>query len=122
MQSNMKKSGLVLAIAWTLWIRTQSPTSDTWNAAPGLPSPQRCAASIKEKLDVWRQFKDAVFGENTVTFTTNNTTMSYLCLPEAEDPRKPAAKPNKPHKQHCSALRLGRSSVTLFQNRHSRSH
>lgn len=92
----MKKTRLVLVIAWTLWIRTTTPTSDTWNAAPGLPSSQRCAASMKEKLDVWRQFKDATFGENTVTFSGNNTTMSYYCLPETEDPRKP--KPAKPQK------------------------
>ena len=92
----MKKSGLIFAIAWTMWIRTQSPTSDNWNAAPGFATQQRCAASIKEKLDTWRQFKDAVFGENSVTFTGNNTTMSYLCLSEAEDPRK--AKPAKPQK------------------------
>jgi hypothetical protein len=94
----MKKSGLIFAIAWTMWIRTQSPTSDSWNAAPGFATQQRCAASIKEKLDTWRQFKDAVFGDNSVTFTGNNTTMSYLCLSEAEDPRKPAAKPAKPQK------------------------
>jgi hypothetical protein len=93
----MKKTGLVFALAWTLWIRTQSPTSDTWNAAPGLPTQQRCAASIKEKLDIWRQFKDAKFADNSVTFTSNNTTMSYYCLPEDEDPRK-ASKPAKPQK------------------------
>jgi hypothetical protein len=97
-QFDMKKCGLVLVLVWTMWIRTQSATSDTWNAAPGFPTQQRCGASIKEKLDIWRQFKDAVFGDNTVTFTGNNTTMSYFCLPEAEDPRKPAAKPSKPQK------------------------
>jgi hypothetical protein len=94
----MKKCGLVFAIAWTLWIRTQGPTSDSWNAAPGLPTQQKCAASIKEKLDTWRQFKDATFSGNSVTFTSNNTTMSYYCLPEAGDPRKPAPKPAKPQK------------------------
>jgi hypothetical protein len=88
----------MLVIAWTLWIRTQSPTSDSWNAAPGLPSQQRCAASIKEKLDIWKQFKDATFTANSVTFSTNNTTMSYYCLPENEDPRKSAGKPAKPQK------------------------
>ena len=95
----MKKCGLVFAMAWTMWIRTQSPTSDSWNAAPGFGTEQRCAASIKEKLELWRQFKDAVFTENRVTFTGNNTAMSYYCLPESEDPRKPAAaKPAKPQK------------------------
>lgn len=49
---------------------------------------------MKEKLDMWRQFKDAKFGQNSVTFTSNNSTLSYLCLPDAEDPRKP--KPAKP--------------------------
>ncbi|HET7394391.1 MAG TPA: hypothetical protein VFK25_11405 [Candidatus Binatia bacterium] len=94
----MKKYTVFLAIAWTLWIRTQGPTSDSWNAAPGLPTEQRCAASIKEKLDVWRQFKDATFTGNSVTFSSNNTTMSYYCLPEAEDPRKTPPKPVRPQK------------------------
>jgi hypothetical protein len=48
---------------------------------------------MKEKLDLWKQFQDSKFGKNSVTFTNNNTTMSYFCLPEAEDPRK--AKPGK---------------------------
>ena len=94
----MKKCGVFFALTWTLWIRTQGPTSDTWNAAPGLPSEQRCAASIKEKLDIWRQFKDATFTGNSVTFTSNNTTMSYYCLPEKEDPRKTPPKQAKPQK------------------------
>ena len=94
----MKKCGVVLVIAWTLWIRTQGPTSDTWNAAPGLPTEQRCAASVKEKLDIWRQFKDATFTANSVFFSTNNTTMSYYCLPENQDPRKAGARPGKSQK------------------------
>jgi hypothetical protein len=47
---------------------------------------------------VWRQFKDAVIGDNTVTFTDNNTTMTYICLSDDEDPRrkpKPLT-PNQP--------------------------
>ena len=48
---------------------------------------------MKDKLEVWKQFKDSKFGKNSVTFTNNNTTMSYVCLPEAEEPRK--AKPAK---------------------------
>jgi hypothetical protein len=94
---NMKKCGLLFVMAWTLWIRTQSPTSDSWNPAPGFANQQRCAASMKEKLDMWRQFNDAKFGDNSVTFTSNNTTMSYYCLPENEDPRK-TPKPAKPQK------------------------
>jgi hypothetical protein len=94
----MKTSGLVFALAWTMWIRTQGPTADSWTPAPGFATQQRCAASIKEKLDTWRQFKDATFGDNSVTFTGNNTTMSYYCLPENEDPRKPVPKAAKPQK------------------------
>lgn len=90
----MKKACcLGLLLTWTLWTRTQSPTSDTWVAAPGLASQAKCEASMKEKLDLWKQFNDSKFGKNSVTFTNNNTTMSYFCLPEAEDPRK--AKPGK---------------------------
>jgi hypothetical protein len=55
---------------------------------------------MKDKLDMWRQFKDAKFSGNSVTFTTNNSSMTYLCLPENEDPRKtppkPSAKTQKP--------------------------
>ena len=91
-------SGVIFLVAWTLWIRTQTPTSDSWNATPGLPNQEKCAASIKEKLDTWRQFKDAVFNGNSVTFTGNNSTMTYLCLPDNEDPRNTPAKPVKPQK------------------------
>jgi hypothetical protein len=94
----MKKCGLVFALTWTMWIRTQSPTSDTWNAAPGLPTQEKCAASVKEKLDMWRQFKDAKFTGNSVIFTGNDTMMTYTCLPENEDPRKAPPKPAKPQK------------------------
>ncbi len=94
----IETSGLIFVLAWTLWIRTQTPTTDTWNAAPGLPSQEKCAASIKEKLETWRQFKDAVFTGNSVTFTGNNSTMVYICLPESEDPRKAPHQPAKPQK------------------------
>lgn len=88
----MKKAFcLGLLLTWTLWTRTQTPTSDSWIAAPGLANQEKCQASMKDKLDVWKQFKDSKFGKNSVTFTDNNSTMSYVCLPEAEDPRK--AKP-----------------------------
>ena len=86
----MKKACcLGLLLTWTLWTRTQSPTSDSWFAAPGLANQEKCQASMNDKLEVWKQFKDTKFGKNSVTFTNNNTTMSYICLPEAEDPRKP---------------------------------
>jgi hypothetical protein len=93
----MKKCGFVLVLLWTLWTRTQTPTSDTWIAAPGLGSQAKCQASIKDKLETWKQFKDAKFSTDSVTFTSNNTTMIYVCLPETEDPRKPA-KPEKRQK------------------------
>ncbi len=74
-----------------------NPTSDSWLPAPGLASQEKCQASVKEKLDMWRQFKDAKFDGNSVTFTSNNSSMIYLCLPENEDPRK-QPKPIKPQK------------------------
>lgn len=95
MDRTMKNAAyLTLLLAWTLWTRTISPSSDTWSAAPGLGSQDKCLASVKDKLDMWKQFKDAKFEKNTVTFTGNNSSMSYVCLPDGEDPRKPkAAKP-----------------------------
>ena len=63
------------------------PTTDSWNALPGFESRERCAVSAKEKLAVWRQFKDAVISDNTVTFTENNTTMTF-CLSDDDDPRR----------------------------------
>jgi len=88
---------LTLLLTWTLWIRTISPTSDTWSPAPGLASEDKCLASLKEKLDMWKQFKDARFEKNTVLFSSNNSSMTYVCLPDGEDPRKPAKTP-KPTK------------------------
>lgn len=84
----MKYCYRVVLIAWVLWIRTQSPTSDSWNALPGFDNRETCAANAKEKLAVWRQFKDAVISDNTVTFTENNTTMTYICLSDDDDPRR----------------------------------
>lgn len=90
----MKKACyLMLLLAWTLWTRTISQTSDTWSAAPGLASQDKCLASAKDKLDMWKQFKDAKFEKNTVFFTGNNSSMSYVCLPDGQDPRKPAKAP-----------------------------
>ena len=88
----MKKACcLGLLLAWTLWTRTQTLMSDNWIPAPGFGSQQKCQASMKEKLDLWRQFKDAKFGKDSVTFTSNNSTMTYYCLPDNEDPRKSKA-------------------------------
>ena len=87
---------LTLLLTWTIWTRTVTPTSDSWSPAPGLGSRDKCLASVKEKLDMWKQFKDAKFEKNTVIFTSNNSSMTYLCLPDAEDPRKPAKAPPKP--------------------------
>jgi hypothetical protein len=85
----MKRSCFTgLLIAWVLWIRTQGLTMDDWTQQVGFISEAQCAISMKEKLDVWRPFKDAKFTANTVTFTENKTTMSYICLPDTEDPRK----------------------------------
>jgi hypothetical protein len=83
---------MALLIAWVMWIRTQSPTADSWNALPGFQDRKQCTVNVKEKLDVWRQFKDAVIGDNTVRFTENNTTMTYICLSDNDDPR-PKPKP-----------------------------
>ncbi len=92
----MKHAGyLMLVLAWTLWTRTITQTSDNWVAAPGLGSQEKCLASAKEKLDLWRQFKDAKFEKNTVIFTSNNSSMSYVCLPDGDDPRKAAKGPVK---------------------------
>ena len=90
----MKRSPYALVVlAWVLWIRTQGPTVDDWVATSGFASEQHCLANLKEKMDTWKQFKDATFAKNVVTFSGNNTTLTYLCLPDTEDPRrKPAQK------------------------------
>ena len=85
----MKRSCFVgLLLVWVLWTRTQGPTTDDWNGASGFKDEAQCAANMKEKLDVWRTFKDAKFTGNTVTFMENKTSMIYICLPDTEDPRK----------------------------------
>jgi hypothetical protein len=84
----MRKSCcLGLLIAWVMWIRTQAPGTDTWAGVAGHANRERCLASVKQQMDVWRQYKDAVFSDNAVTFTGNNTTFTYLCLPDTDDPR-----------------------------------
>ena len=51
---------------------------------------------MREKLDFWRQFKDAKFAGNAVTFTDNKTTVTYYCLPDSEDPRRKFKRPANP--------------------------
>ena len=89
----MKKScTLAFLLAWVLWTRTQGPTTDGWTGASGFQNQEKCMANMKEKLDLYRQFKDAKFAGNTVTFTENKTTMTFYCLPDSEDPRRKATK------------------------------
>lgn len=78
---------LVILLAWVLWIRTQGPAVNDWTGVSGFATEQQCLANLKEKLDTWKQFKDAKFAKNIVTFTGNNTTMTYQCLHDSEDPR-----------------------------------
>jgi hypothetical protein len=92
----MKKScSLALLLAWVLWARTQGPTVDSWTGTSGFQNQEKCMANMNEKLDIWRQFRDAKFAGNSVTFTENKTTITYYCLPDSEDPRRtpPAKKP-----------------------------
>jgi hypothetical protein len=84
---------LSLLLAWTLWIRTQGAAPESWTATTGFQNQQRCQNNMREKLDVWRQFKDAKFGRNSVTFTENKTTVTYYCLPDTEDPRRRTKRP-----------------------------
>ncbi|MGE5820155.1 MAG: hypothetical protein ACM37Z_19175 [Deltaproteobacteria bacterium] len=78
----------ILLIGWVLWIRTQGPAVDDWSGLSGFTTEEQCLANLKEKMDTWKQFKDAKFAKNAVTFTGNNTTMTYQCLIDSEDPRK----------------------------------
>ena len=64
------------------------PASDSWNALPGFRTRELCAVNANENLAMWRQFKDAVISDMTVTFTENNTTMTYICLSDDDDPRR----------------------------------
>lgn len=90
-----KTSILLFLVMWVLWTRTKGPTTDSWTGASGFATEEKCQASMKEKLDVWRPFSDAIFTKNTVTFTDNNTALSFLCLPDNEDPRKGKTKKGK---------------------------
>lgn len=77
-----------LLLMWVLWSRTQGPAVDSWVAAPGFPNKEKCEASIIDKLQLWRPVKDAKFAKNSVTFTESNSSITYLCLSDTEDPRK----------------------------------
>jgi len=69
----MKKAGyLALLLTWTLWIRTISQTSDTWSAAPGLASSEKCLASVKTNWICGSSLRRQV-RKNTVIFTSNNS-------------------------------------------------
>ncbi len=77
---------VMILLGWVLWTRTQGPGVDDWTGAAGFTTEQQCLANQKEKLDTWKQFKDAKFNKNVVIFTGNNTVMTYLCLPDGQDP------------------------------------
>lgn len=79
---------LLTLLMWVLWTRSSGLAPDSWTGTSGFASEETCLASMKEKLDTWRQFKDAKFTKNSVTFTGNNSTLTYVCLPDNEDPRK----------------------------------
>lgn len=85
----MKKLNyVIIVLAWVLWIRTQGPAVNDWTGAGSFATQQQCLANLKEKLDTWKHSQDARFVRNMVIFTGNNTTMTYYCLPDGEDPRK----------------------------------
>ena len=85
----MKRSCFVgFLLMWVLWTRTQGPTTDDWNGSSGFKDEEQCVSNMKEKLDVWRKFKDAKLTGNTITFTETKTTVYFMCLPDSEDPRK----------------------------------
>jgi hypothetical protein len=83
-----RRASMLIILAWVLWIRTNGLSGSSWLAQPGFRSEQQCLASIKEKMDVWRQFKDARMTNDTVIFMGNNTSMSYYCLTDTQDPRR----------------------------------
>jgi hypothetical protein len=86
----MKRSSLFgFLFMWVLWTRTQGPaSSEDWVGSAGFKDEAQCTANMKEKLDIWRKFKDAKFTGNSVTFTESKATTTYICLPDSEDPRK----------------------------------
>lgn len=93
------KQTVSILLAWTMWIHTQGPKLNSWTQIGGFAGERQCIESLDEKLTVWKVFKDARFNGNSVTFTGNNTTMSYLCLPENETPRKNDIRKPPPEKR-----------------------
>ena len=92
----MRKSFcLLMLLMWVLWTRSSGPAPDSWTGTSGFASEDNCLASVKEKLEVWRHFKDAKFTKNSVMFTGNNSSLTYQCLPDNEDPRKGRTKKEK---------------------------
>jgi hypothetical protein len=94
----MKTSGYIFLLAWTLWIRTQGLNLDSWTQMSGFAGQKQCADNVDEKLETWRRFKDAKFSGTTVSFADTKTSMTYLCLPDNEDPRE--VKAQKPAKKN----------------------
>ena len=92
----MNTSSYIVLLAWTLWIRTQGPKLDSWTQLSGFADQKQCADNVDEKLETWSRFNDAKFSGTSVTFTDTKTSMTYLCLPDKEDPR--GAKTQKPGK------------------------
>jgi hypothetical protein len=79
---------------------------------PGLGSQAKCEASMKEKLDLWKQFKDSKFEKNTVIFTNNNSSMTYVCLPE---PKIRANKPNPRSREVSHWLVVDQSQFVIIE-------
>ena len=97
----MRKScSLALLLAWVLWTRTQGPTVDSWTGVGGFPNQEKCMGNMKEKLEIWQQFRDAKLAGNSVTFSENKTTITYYCLPESEDARHKPAPKRPPPPEH----------------------
>ena len=79
---------MAFLIVWVLWTYTRGTNSNGWSAASGFASEEKCLANMQEKMATWRKFDDAIFTKNSVTFTGNNSSLTYLCLPDTEDPRR----------------------------------
>lgn len=93
------KQTVFLLLAWVMWIHTQGPKTDSWSQIAGYAGERQCIESLDEKLGTWKAFNDARFNGNSVTFTGNKTTMTYICLPESETPRKNEARKRPPAKR-----------------------
>ena len=83
---------VIIVLTLVVGIRTAGPAVNDWTGAGGFATQQQCLANLKEKLDTWKHFQDAKFAKNMVTFTGNNTTMTYYCLTDSEDPRRTPTK------------------------------